>query len=101
MAAADVMEMPAVSMSKKIRNRFIALGCLAAFVALGLIFYVNWVVQKPFAVIVFLADNLSTAMLTPARIYEGGADHRLHIEKFSRLALITTHANDFAVADSA
>ena len=51
-------------MSSKIRNRFIALGCLLAFVGLGVLFYVNWVVQKPFAIILFLTDNLPTSSLT-------------------------------------
>lgn len=87
-------------MNKKIRNRFLALGCLLVFLALGALFYVNWVVQRPFAVILFLADNLAPSVLTPARNYQGGADHRLALEKFPHLALLTTHANDFAVADA-
>ncbi|MFM8364206.1 MAG: alkaline phosphatase, partial [Verrucomicrobiota bacterium] len=33
--------------------------------------------------------------------YQGGADHRLELEKFPHLALATTHANDFAVSDAA
>jgi alkaline phosphatase len=88
-------------MNKKLRNRLLALGCLAIFIAIGAVFYVNWVVQRPFAIILFLTDNLSASMLTPARIYGGGADHRLRLEELPHLALITTHANDFAVADSA
>jgi len=89
------------SMNKKNRNRFLALVCLLIFLALGGLFYVNWVVQRPFAVILFLSDNLTPSVLTPARNYQGGADHRLQIEKFPHLALLTTHANDFAVADAA
>ncbi|MGB7838190.1 MAG: alkaline phosphatase, partial [Terrimicrobiaceae bacterium] len=88
-------------MSKKIRNRFVALGCLLVFIGLGVLFYVNWVVQKPFAIILFLTDNLTTSTLTAARIYGNGADHRLNIEKLPNLSLITTHAADFAVSDSA
>jgi len=87
-------------MSKKLRNRFLALGCLVAFIALGLLFYVNWVVQKPFAVIVFLTDNLTASNLTAARMYQGGADYRLALERLPNLALLTTHANDFAVSDT-
>jgi alkaline phosphatase len=87
-------------MSNKIRNRFIALGCLLVFIGLGALFYVNWVVQKPFAIIVFLTDNLTTSTLTAARIYQNGADTRLHLEKLPNLGLITTHAADFAVSDS-
>ncbi|MCX6970916.1 MAG: alkaline phosphatase [Verrucomicrobia bacterium] len=88
-------------MSKKLRNRLLALVCLLVFLAGGVLFYVNWVVQRPFAVILFLSDNLSPSALTAARIYAGGADFRLELEKFPRLALLTTQANDFAVADSA
>lgn len=87
--------------SKKLRNRLLALGCLLVFLAGGVLFYVNWVVQRPFAIILFLSDNLNPSVLTAARIYEGGADHRLQIEKFPHLALLTTPANDFAVADPA
>ncbi|HEY5705710.1 MAG TPA: alkaline phosphatase [Terrimicrobiaceae bacterium] len=86
-------------MSKKIRNRFIALGCLIAFIGLGVLFYANWVVQKPFAIILFLTDNLTTSTLTAARIYQNGADTRLNLEKLPNLGLITTHAADFAVSD--
>jgi len=88
-------------MSNRVRNRFIALVCLLGFVAMGFLFYVNWVVQKPFAIIVFLTDNLTTSTLTAARIYEGGSDNRLHLEKFPHLGLLTTQANDFAVSDTA
>ena len=89
------------SMNKKTRNRLLALGCLFVFLALGALFYITWVVQRPFSIIVFFADNLSPSVLTPARNYQGGADHRLVIEKFPNLALLSTHANDFAVADAA
>ena len=88
-------------MSNKIRNRFIALGCFLAFIGLGILFYSNWVVQKPFAIILFLTDNLTTSTLTAARIYQNGADNRLNIEKLPHLGLITTHAADFAVSDPA
>lgn len=88
-------------MSNKIRNRFLALFCLLAFIGLGLLFYVNWVVQKPFAIILFLTDNLNTSSLTAARIYQQGADNRLSLEKLPHLGLISTHAADFAVSDTA
>ena len=67
----------------------------------GVLFYVNWVVQKPFAIILFLTDNLTTSTLTASRIYENGADNRLNLEKLPNLGLITTHAADFAVSDPA
>jgi alkaline phosphatase len=88
-------------MSSKIRNRFIALGCLLAFIGMGVLFYSNWVVQKPFAIILFLTDNLTTSSLTAARIYQNGADTRLNLEKLPNLGLITTDSADFAVSDPA
>ncbi len=88
-------------MSNKIRNRFIALACLLAFIGLGVLFYANWVVQKPFAIILLLTDNLTTSTLTAARIYQNGADTRLNLENLPNLGLITTHAADFAVSDPA
>jgi Alkaline phosphatase len=88
-------------MSKKTRNHIIALACLLAFVAVGVLFYVNWVVQKPFAIILLLTDNLTTSTLAASRIYENGADNRLNLEKLPNLGLITTHAADFAVSDPA
>jgi len=88
-------------MSKKLRNRFIALFCLLVFAAAGFLFYTNWVVQRPFAVILFIGDGLTTGMLAPARIYHDGAQNRLDLERMPHLALITTYANDFAVPDAA
>lgn len=88
-------------MSNRFRNRFLALICLLAFIGLGVLFYTHWVVQKPFAIIVFVTDNLTSSSLTAARIYEGGADNRLHLERLDHMGLITTHANDFAVSDTA
>lgn len=95
------MRGPRHRMSNKFRNRFLALVLLLAFLGAGLLFYVNWVVQKPFAIILFLTDNLTTSTLTAARLYEGGADFRLQMEGFSELGLITTQANDFAASDTA
>lgn len=88
-------------MSNKIRNRFLALVLVLAFIGVGMLFYVNWVVQKPFAIILFLTDNLNTPSLTAARIYKGGADHRLNLESLPHLGLITAQAADFAVSDTA
>ncbi len=88
-------------MSKRARNQFLALLCLLVFVGGGLLYYVNWVVQKPFAVILFVADNVNVSTLTAARMYGGGADSRLSIERFPVLSLLTSHAGDFAVSDPA
>jgi alkaline phosphatase len=88
-------------MSKKLRNRLLALFCLLVFAAAGFLFYTNWVVQKPFSIILVVGDGLTTGMLTPARIYHGGAQTRLELERLPHLALLTTYANDFAVPDAA
>jgi alkaline phosphatase len=88
-------------MSKKLRNRLIALFCLLAFAAVGFLFYTNWVVQKPFSIILIVGDGLTTSMIAPARIYHDGAQNRLELERLPHLALLTTYANDFAVPDAA
>ena len=85
----------------KLRNRLLALFCLLVFIAFGVFFFRTWVVQKPFGIIVFLSDGLSTNTLTAARLYEGGGSNRLTSEQFARLALVRNDANDFAVPDAA
>ncbi|MGC1481513.1 MAG: alkaline phosphatase [Chthoniobacterales bacterium] len=88
-------------MSKKLRNRFLALTCVLIFIGLGALYYTNWVVQRPFAIILFVGDGLTTSQLPAARLYRDGADHRLQIESLPHVAILTTYANDFAVSDPA
>lgn len=83
------------------RNLFIALGCLLAFAALGFVLYTNWFVQKPFAIIVFLTTNLTPGTVTPARMYQGGADQRLQLESLPNLAITSNYSNDYAEPDVA
>jgi len=90
-----------VAMSIKVRNRLIALFCLGVFVAGGAFFYNNWVVQKPFGLILFVGDGLTTGQLAAARIYKGGGEAPLNLERLPNLALLRTCANDFAVPDAA
>jgi len=85
----------------KLRNQLLALACLLAFIAFGFLYFRTWVVQKPFGIILFVSDGLVESNLAAARLYEGGADHRLNIERLGRVALLTNYANDFAVPDSA
>ncbi len=85
----------------KLRNQLLALACVLAFVALGTLYVRTWVVQKPFGIIVFVSDGLVARHLTLARLYEGGADHRLNVEAFPNLALLRNDARDFAVPDDA
>jgi len=88
-------------MSNKLRNRLLAFICILVFVGLGLLLYVNWFVQKPFAVILFLSDGMTPGVLTATRLYEGGASHRLRMESPTpHLAMMSNSANDFAVPDA-
>lgn len=84
----------------KLRNQLLALACLIVFIAFGFLYFHTWVVQKPFGIILFVSDGLVENNLTAARLYEGGADHRLNVERLGRVALLTNYANDFAVPDS-
>ena len=85
----------------KLRNQLLALAMLLAFIGFGFIFYMNWVVQKPFGIILFVSDGLSTNTLTATRLYQGGASERLFMESFPRLALLRNSSNDYAVPDAA
>jgi len=85
----------------KLRNQLLALFCLAAFIAFGVLYFRTWVAPKPFGIIVFLSDSLTSRQLTAARLYEGGADHRLTLDGFPHTALVRNTARDFAVPDAA
>lgn len=85
----------------KLRNQLLALVCLLVFIAFGFVYFHRWVEQKPFGILLFVSDGLTTGGITAARWYEGGADHRLTLESFPNLAILSNHANDFAVPDSA
>jgi alkaline phosphatase len=85
----------------KLRNQLLALFCLLLFAALGVLYFRVWVVQKPFGIIVFVSDGMVARHLTAARLYQGGADHRLTLENFPHLALVANHARDFSVPDAA
>lgn len=92
----------ASSTQMKLRNQLIALTCLLAFVGLGVLYVRMWVVQKPRQIILFVSDALSTRALTAARLYAGGADYRLELEKqFPYTALLRNSSEDFAVPDTA
>lgn len=88
-------------MPSRIRNKIIFLTCLFAFAGLGFVLYREWVVQKPFAVILIIAENFSPSQLSAARLFQGGADFRFRMESMPRAALATSRAADYAVADSA
>lgn len=85
----------------KFRNQLLALCCLLVFAGFGFLYVTNWVVQKPFGIILFVSDGMVARHLTAARLYEGGADHRLAIESLANVALLNNSAHDFAVPDAA
>jgi len=88
-------------MPSRIRNKIIFLTCLLFFVAGGFLVYRYWVMQKPFAVILFISENFSPSTLSAARLFAGGADYRFQMESLPHLALASPRAQDYAVADAA
>ncbi len=85
----------------KLRNQLLALFCLLVFVALGVLYFQMWVRQKHFGIIVFVSDGMVARHLTAARLYAGGADHRLALDAFPHTAIVANSARDFAVPDAA
>lgn len=85
----------------KLRNRMIALVCLALFLGVGAALFLNTKARKPFSVILFIADNINPASLTAARLFGGGGEARLQIEEFPNTALCRNQANDFSVPEAA
>ena len=88
-------------MTMKLRNRLIALVCLIIFLTLGFLLFLSTSPRKPFAVILFVADNINPSSLSAARLYSGGGDARLQLEEFPNTALCRNAANDFSVPDHA
>lgn len=84
------------------RNYLLALALLALFAAAGVgYFHVFVQTRKPFGIVLFVGEGLVTSRLAAARLYDGGADHRLAIDSLPHVALLGTSAADFAVPDSA
>ena len=85
----------------KWRNQILALICLLAFAALGVLYFQNWVVQKPFGIILFVGEGLTAQRTAATRVYIGGADNRLAMDGLEFSARLRNHSADFAVPDSA
>ncbi len=85
----------------KWRNRLLAFLCLAAFIALGVVYFQHWVVQKPFGIILFIGEGLTPGRLATTRAFLGGADSHLAIDSLDHFALLTNYSNDFATPDEA
>src|SRR6266581_1954393 len=85
----------------KWRNQLLALFCLFAFAALGVFYFRNWVVQKPFGIVLFIGEGLTPSRVTVTRLYLGGADTGLAIGSMPFMALLSNQSRDFAVPDQA
>lgn len=83
----------------KLRNLMLAGFCLAVFIALGILYWRSSAARKPFGVILFLSDGLTPDAVAAARLFEGGADHRLALETFPHAALLRNACHDYAVPD--
>ncbi len=85
----------------KWRNQILALFCLTIFIALGVLYFRHWVVQKPFAIVLFVGEGLTPERIAATRLYAGGANAHLAIESLPAVALLANFSQDFAVPDDA
>lgn len=86
----------------RLRNNLLAFAILLGFLGLGVLYVRFWVVQRPFGIIVFVSDGMVARHLTAARLFAGGADHRLEIERLlPNSALVRNDAAQFSVPDAA
>ncbi|MEO7725158.1 MAG: alkaline phosphatase [Chthoniobacterales bacterium] len=85
----------------KWRNQILALFCLTIFLALGVLYFRTWVLQKPFAIVLFIGEGLTPDRVAATRLYAGGANARLALESLPAVALLSNYSQDFAVPDEA
>ena len=85
----------------KQRNHLLAITLLAIFIGSGVLYFRAYAERKPFGIILFVGEGLTSSRLTAARLYDGGADRRLAIHSLPNAALLSTHSADFAVPDAA
>src|SRR5436309_5890921 len=85
----------------KWRNQLLALVCLVAFGALGVVYFQHWVIRKPFGIILFVGEGLSPARLAPTRAYAAGVETRLNLDSMPNAAVMTNYSKDFAAPDQA
>jgi len=86
-------------MPSRIRNKIIFLTCLIFFLAGGFLVYRYWVMQRPFAVILFISENFTPSTLSAARLFAGGAEYRFGMESIPHMALVSPRARDYAIPD--
>ena len=85
----------------KRRNQLLALFCLLAFGAFGVLYFQHWVVQKPFGIVLFIGEGLTPSRLAVTRAYANGADVPLALDALPQSALLTNFSSDFATPDAA
>ena len=87
--------------SVKWRNQFLALFCLFAFFAFGVLYFRYWVIQKPFGIILFIGEGFDARTLASARMRAGGTESTLAIDSLTYAALLKNYSADSATPDSA
>ncbi|MEO5720462.1 MAG: alkaline phosphatase [Chthoniobacterales bacterium] len=85
----------------KWRNQLLALFCLLVFFAFGVFYFQYWVVQKPFGIILFVAEGLDAQTLAAARSHADSADRALALDSFPYTAFLMNDSADSAVPDPA
>src|SRR5437867_944117 len=85
----------------KWRNQLLALVCLVAFGACGVVYFQHWDIRKPFGIILFVGEGLSPGRLAPTRAYAAGAGTRLNMDLMPYAALVMNYSKDFAAPDQA
>ena len=85
----------------KWRNQLLALLCLLVFFAFGVLYFKNWVVQKPFGIILFVGEGLDPARLAATRIYAYDASTPLQLDSLSFAALLKNYSIDSTTPDEA
>ena len=85
----------------KWRNQILALLCLTIFIALGVLYFRHWVVQKPFGIVLFIGEGLTPNRVAATRLYAGGANAHLALESLPAVAMLSNYSQNFAVPDEA
>ncbi len=85
----------------KLRNRVLALVCLVCFIGLGFLYFRVWVIPRTFGIILVIGDGLTMEQLAAARLYAGGAERTLAMERLPCVALVRNYSEDYAVPDTA
>jgi alkaline phosphatase len=83
----------------KWRNQLLALLCLAVFAGLGVLYFQHWVVQRSFGIILIIGEGFAPERIALTRLYLGGADAQLALDKMPHTALVKNYSKDFAVSD--